>query len=338
MARERHRELVALGSSGLEVTRLGLGTAPLGGLYSEVSVEDARDTIETAWSLGLRFFDTAPLYGVGLSEQRLGNALKRHSPDEYVLATKVGRLLRPSGDPDPTQFHDGESNWRGVPDRTPVFDLTKDGVLASLEESRERLGIDRVDVVHIHDPDDAYHEALTVAFPVLEQLRRDGTIGAVGVGMNQWEMLERFANAAPFDCFLLAGRYTLLDQSALDRLLPLCVNQGISVIAGGVYNSGILADPYSDPRFNYARADIAIVQRAQAIDAVCQDAGVPLKAVAIQFPLTHPAIATVVIGARSRAEITENIRLFNLDIPPRLWHELKRRGLLRSDAPTPHGS
>lgn len=241
------REKVPLGATGVTVTRLGLGAGPLGGMFTPVDAAEANAVVDAAWHAGMRLFDTAPLYGHGRSEQRLGLALADRDRREYALSTKVGRLLRSGGPPDPRQ----QDIWKDVPTLNPIFDFTRDGVLRSLDESLTRLGLDRVDIVHIHDPDDHYHEALHGAYEALNELREDRRIGALGVGMNQAEALSRFARHARFDCFLLAGRYTLLDQSALHELLPLCEERGIAIIAGGVHNSGILADPGRQPTYDY---------------------------------------------------------------------------------------
>lgn len=323
------RERLPLGRTALSVTRFGLGTAPLAGLFEAVDEAQAIQVVERAWEAGVRFFDTAPLYGHGLAEIRVGRVLRQMPRDEFTLATKVGRLLRAGAPPEPGQV------FRGVPPVNPVFDFSYDGVMRSIEESLERLGLSRVDVLHIHDPDDQYEEALSGAYGALAKLRADGVIKAVGAGMNQSEMLARFAREGDFDCFLLAGRYTLLEQGALEELLPLCVERGIAIIAGGVYNSGILADPKPGAHYNYAAAPTTLLERAQRIRAVCERHGVPLKAAAVQFPLGHPAVATVVIGCRSVAQLDESLEMFAIDIPPALWHELKAEGLLQADAPTP---
>jgi D-threo-aldose 1-dehydrogenase len=328
-------EEVPLGGTGLTVTRVGLGTAALGGLYEVVADGAARATIDRAWALGLRFFDTAPLYGHGLSEARLGAALAGRTRSEFVLATKVGRLLRAGAPPDDSQLSGGLERWPGVPPVNPVFDFSYDGVLRSVEESLERLGLDRVDVLHIHDPDDHYEEALDGAYRALDRLRGEGTIAAVGAGMNQCELLVRFARDAEFDCFLLAGRYTLLDQSALAELLPLCLERGVAVVLGGVLNSGILADPRPGGTYDYGLAPPEVVERARRLDAVCRRHGVPLKAAALQFPLAHPAVTSVLVGARSVAELEEDLALLRLELPAELWRELRGEGLLRKDAPTP---
>lgn len=319
-----------LGPTGLRITKLGLGTAPLGGLYQPVSDAAAEATIAKAWDLGLRFFDTAPQYGNGLSERRLGRFLAGKPRDSYVLCTKVGRLLRR-----PAEATGEDAYYKGTPPERPVFDFSYDGVMRSFEESLERLGTGRVDVLHIHDPDDHYDEAVAGAYRALDKLRSEGLIAAVGAGMNQSEMLARFARAGRFDCFLLAGRYTLLEQNALADLLPLCEQQGVGIIIGGVYNSGILANPTLGAKFNYDDADPVLIERARALDAVCVSYGVPLKAAAIQFPAAHPAVASILTGARNEAEIVENEALFRHPIPPALWEELRARALIDPQAPTP---
>ena len=323
------RERVKLGRTPLEVTRFGLGTAPLAGLYEAVAEDQAVSVISHAWSKGIRHFDTAPLYGHGLAELRLGKALHDQPRSEFVLASKVGRLLRAEAPPEPGQ------SFRGTPPVNPMFDFSYDGVMRSVHESLERLRLDRIDILHIHDPDDHYDQALQGAYKALDQLRSDGVIRAVGAGMNQAEMLARFAREGNFDCFLLAGRYTLLDQVALDELLPLCVERGIAIIAGGVYNSGILADPKPGARYNYVTAPAPLLQRAQKIRSVCGRHGVPLKAAAVQFPLGHPAVSCVVVGCRSAAHLDESLEMFEMAIPPALWQELKSEGLLTENAPTP---
>jgi D-threo-aldose 1-dehydrogenase len=323
------RQRVQLGRTRLTVTRLGLGTAPLGGLFTEVADDDALGVVEAAWAAGVRFFDTAPLYGHGLAERRLGAVLRERPRDEFTLATKVGRLLRADAPPEPGQ------HFKGVPPVNPVFDFSYDGVLRSVDESLARLGLDRVDVLHIHDPDEHFEEALRGAYPALHRLRQEGVIDAVGAGMNQAGMLARFAREADFDCFLLAGRYTLLDQVGLRELLPLCQERGIAVVAGGVFNSGILADPRAGATYDYARAGAEVLTRARRVDEICRRHGVPLKAAAIQFPLGHPAITAVLVGCRSPAELADDLRMAETEVPAALWEELKVEGLLAPDVPTP---
>ncbi|MBY0274534.1 aldo/keto reductase [Candidatus Binatia bacterium] len=317
-----------LGSSGVEVTRLGFGAAPIGNLFTRVADDDARAAIDTAWDAGVRFFDTAPLYGHGLSEQRLGAALRQHDRDAYVLATKVGRLLTPTVKKDDDGFVD-------TPPVGWTYDFSHDATQRSLDASRARLGIDRVDLLHVHDPDEHADAALRGAFPALRKLREQGVIRAIGAGMNQSALLARFVREADVDCVLLAGRYTLLDQSGLDELLPLCVQRGTSVIAGGVFNSGLLADPSPGATYDYAPASAELVARARRLAGVCARHGVDLKSAALRFPLAHPAVACVLTGARSAAEVAENARLFARPIPLALWDDLRRQRLLDERAPTP---
>jgi D-threo-aldose 1-dehydrogenase len=307
----RATDRTALVAGRLEATRLGLGTAPLAGLYEPVEEAAATAAVDRAWDLGLRLVDTAPLYGSGLAEQRVGSALRSRPRSELVLSTKVGRLLRPGLPAQPI--------FRGTPPFGPVFDFSHDGVLRSLDESLTRLGLDRVDVALIHDPDDHFEEAIGGAYPALERLRSEGVVTAIGVGMNQTGLLCRFAREGDFDCFLLAGRYTLLDRSAADELLPLCLERGIRVIAGGVFNSGVLA---SGSTYDYAPAPPAVLERARRLRSICEARGIPLEAAAIQFPARHPAVASVVVGCRSADEVEHDVRLFEQELPDDLWDEL----------------
>jgi D-threo-aldose 1-dehydrogenase len=339
ICRHRHEEermdptgTTRLGRTNLHVTRLGLGTAPLGGLYDAVGDEPAIDTVRRAFDLGLRLFDTAPLYGAGLAERRLGAGLAGLDRDAYVLATKVGRVLVPRGTADDSASQDIYVEHSGL---TPVFDFSYDATLRSIDESLHRLGADRIDIAHLHDPDDHYAAALDGAYRALHELREQGVIGAVSAGMNQSAMLTDLARDGDFDCFLLAGRYSLLDQGGLADLLPVAAERGIAIIVGGVYNSGLLADPRPGATFDYAPASDELVARARRIGAVCARHGVPLAAAAIQFPLGHPAVASVVIGARSVAEIEENAAMFTHPIPSALWSELEAENLLREGVPTP---
>ena len=325
------RARVALGRTRLQLTRLGLGTAPLGGLYAEVSDADAHAVVDTAFDLGLRYFDTAPLYGHGLAERRTGGVLRSKPRGDFVLSTKVGRLLRPGA-------LSADGQFKGTPPVVPVFDFSYDATLRSVEESLARLGLDRVDMLLIHDPDQHYDAARSGAYPALERLRSEGVVSAIGVGMNQVELLARFARETDIDCLLVAGRYTLLDQVALTELLPLCQLRGIAVIAGGVFNSGILARPATGAPYNYEPAAPEIVERAMRIEAVCARFNVPVKAAALQFPLAHPAVVCVLTGCRSLAELQENIVLFELALPPALWPALQANGLLHEAAPVPSPS
>ena len=331
-----HRAIVKLGRTGLSVTALGFGATAIGGMYEEVSDAQADETVEAAWAQGIRLFDAAPQYGLGLGERRLGARLAWHPRDEYVLSTKVGRLLRADAPPNPDDYGpDGLPFDKGTPAVATVYDYSRDGVLASIEESLARLGQDRLDIVYVHDPDNYVAEALAGAFPTLIELREQGVISAVGAGMNQTAALETFARETDPDLFLLAGRYTLLEQGALSSFLPLCEQRGIAVVVGGAFNSGLLADPSPGTHYNYLPAPPPLIDRAQRLRAVCARHGVPLKAAAIQFPLAHPAVAAVLTGARRAAEVSENCALFDLPIPPDLWPELRAEGLLDEQAPVP---
>ena len=321
-----------IGATGVFVTRIGMGGAPIGGLYTAVEAATAVETIRRAHQLGIGYYDTAPLYGSGRSEMLFGDALETIPRGDYVLSTKVGRLLEPvAGQPESDQFVD-------LPSLEPTYDYSRDGVLRSIDESLARLRLDRVDVVMIHDPDDHFEQARDEAFPALYELRSQGVVGAVGAGMNQWQMLARFAREADPDCFLLAGRYTLLDQSGLEELMPLCVERGIGIVLGGPYNSGILASDLSDETtFDYLPAPREVVERARRIKDVCDRHGVPLKAAALQFGLAHPAVAATIPGARSIAEIEENLGMAGHPVPADLWGELRAEGLIHADAPAPSG-
>lgn len=337
----RHTDRTRLGDTGVEVTRLGLGLAPLGGLYRRVGDEQAYATVERAWDEGLRYFDTAPLYGSGLSERRVGRVLSGKPRAGFTLSTKVGRVLRPSADPAPAEDGSGaavdhnSTIWAEAGDTGPVWDFTADGVLRSYADSLDRLGLDRVDVLHVHDPDEHYGQAVAEALPALVRLRDQGRIGAVSVGMNQAEMLADFVRTGHLDSVLLAGRYTLLDQSGLAELLPLASERGVSVIAAGVYNSGLLADPRPGATYDYLPAPEPLLARARAIATVCARYDVPLRAAALQFPLAHPAVATVLVGVRSPEEVADAVLMFGHEIPGQLWRDLRREGLLPEEVPLP---
>ncbi len=319
-------ELRKIGRTELQVTRLGLGTAALGFLYAPISDEQASDAIERAWQCGLRLFDTAPLYGDGVAEVRLGSVLSTKPRSEFAVGTKVGFDIA-EGRRSLTDF---EYNFYLEAPR----DFTYDGVLRNLDRSLRRLKLDRVDIVHIHDADEHFAEAMNGAYRALDRLRAERTIRAVGAGMNQAEMLARFAEEGQFDCFLLAGRYTLLEQGALHSLFPICMAKRISIFIGGVYNSGILADPHAArPQYNYTPARQALVDKARRIDVICRRYGVPIKAAALQFPAAHPVVATVLCGSRSPEELEENDRMFRWPIPADLWRELKHEELIAADAP-----
>ena len=335
-------ERVPLGRTGLSVTRLGFGGASIGGLFSAVDDDEAIDTVRHAWDIGIRSFDTAPLYGYGASERRVGAALRDRPRDAFVLSTKVGRLVRdvdaigPGADID-RQALDGREDAFYVRDRPVriVFDYSGDGVRRSLEESLERLGLDRIDVALIHDPDEHWPAAIDEAWPALERLRAEGVIGALGAGMNQSAMLARFARETDMDVFLLAGRYTLLDHGALDELLPVCLERGVAGLVGGVMNSGVLADPRPGSRFDYAPASDEILERARRLGEVCARHDVPLRAAAMQFPLAHPAVVSLVAGVRTPSHLDDYPAMLARAIPVALWDELRAERLIPADAPVP---
>ncbi len=294
------------------------GAAPIAGLYAPVSAAAAARTLAAAWAAGIRAFDTAPHYGVGVSERRLGSFLAGHPRDEFTVCTKVGRLLVPAaGDVQ------GEEGFYGIPPLTRVRDYSRDGVRRSLEESLDRLGLDRVDIVLIHDPDDYMEQAAGETYPALASLRDQGVIRAVGAGMNSASALAWLAERCHLDCVLVAGRYTLLDQSAAEVLFPVCQRRGVAVLAAGVFNSGILASPVDGGTYEYAPAPAAVAARARRLHDACARHGVPLPAAALQFPLRHPAVTAAVVGARSADEITQDVSYLSTPIPDALWTELE---------------
>jgi D-threo-aldose 1-dehydrogenase len=316
-----------LGRSRVSVTELAFGGAAIAGMYTEVSEDDARAAVDAAWNGGIRTFDTAPHYGLGLSERRLGDALRGRPRDEYVISTKVGRLLEPAvlSQGGGAGAADGRDTQGGfdVPARyVRRFDFSADGVRRSLAASLDRLGLDRVDIALIHDPDDHGEQAFREAYPALERLRAEGAVGAIGVGMNQTAMLTRFVTDTDIDTVLVAGRYTLLDKSAASDLLPAAQSRGVSVIAGGVFNSGVLAAPVAGATYDYHAAPDDLIERARRLAETCARFGVPLRAAAARFPLTHPAVASVLIGVRSAAEVDDALSMRALDIPAGLWDSL----------------
>jgi D-threo-aldose 1-dehydrogenase len=323
-----------LGRTDVAVPVLGVGTGPLGNLYTEVDDDTAERTLVAAWDRGIRWFDTAPHYGLGLSERRLGRALHGRPREAYVVSTKVGRVL----DPLPNPSGDDRANGFAVP-ATHVrrWDFSADGVRRSLDESLVRLGLDRADIVLVHDPDDHVDWALREAVPALAALRDEGVVGAVGVGMNSAAPLARFVAESDIDAILLAGRYTLLEQTALDDLLPLCSTRGVSVLAGGVFNSGLLARsrPPADATYDYAPAAHHLVERARRLADVCERHGATLPQAALQFPLGHDAVRAVVVGARSPEEVEADVVLATSPVPAALWADLVREGLLDARAPLP---
>jgi D-threo-aldose 1-dehydrogenase len=319
---------VQLGRTRLEITQFGLGSAALGWLYAPVQRDTAQATVRRAHELGCNFFDTSPLYGSGLAETRLGAVLSDLPRESFVLSDKVGYAVYPD-----TPLPDETTSDKPP---QPGYDFSYDSAFRLVEGSLKRLGLERIDILLIHDPDDYIEEALRGTYRALRRMRDEGLIGAIGAGMNYGHLLVRLAREAEFDCFLLAGRYTLLDQVALHDLLPLATEQGIAIYVGGPFNSGILADPHADhPNFNYGPATAEWIDKARRLDAACQRHNVPLKAAAIQFPLGHPAVVSVLSGARSVAELDENIAMFQTPIPAALWDDLRAEGLLDAAAPTP---
>jgi len=336
----------ALPRTRLGLTQLGLGGGALGGMYDAVTEETARAAVETAYREGIRYFDAAPMYGHGRAEERLGLALSQFDRDSFVLGTKVGIVIEPQVTGPGADDHYADP-WL----LEGHFDFSYDACLRSLERSMARLRTDRVDIVYIHDPDEGdsalapedksgarhFDDVLEGAYRALSQLRDQGVIGAIGIGNNGWEILADFARAADFDVFLLAGRYTLLEQEPLDVFLPLCEERDIRVVCGGPYNSGILATGTraGTPYYNYVPADAATVARVGAIEDVCEQFGVSLRAAALQFPLGHPAVATVIPGAKSPAEVQDNVAAMSEEIPRAFWDALKDRSLVHPAAPVP---
>ena len=329
------------GRVDLNVTLMGYGAAPIGNIFRPVAEAEAAAMIHAAWSAGVRYFDTAPMYGHGLSEARLGAALRWYPRDEYVVSSKVGRVLTaaPRREIDFTPWVDG------LPFKMR-FDYSYDGAMRSIEDSLQRLGLEHIDIAFIHDCDVFTHgpqhqpgrfrEAMDGAWRALDRLRSEGVLKAIGVGVNEWQVCLEALRQRDFDCFLLAGRYTLLEQEALDEFLPLCEARGAAVVLGGGYNSGILATgAVPGAKYNYGPAPEPVLERTRRIEAVCARHGVPLKAVALQFVLAHPAIPTNIPGTRTVAQMEENLSVFRTEVPAALWDELKREGLIRQDSPVP---
>ncbi|MGW7522460.1 aldo/keto reductase [Streptomyces sp. NPDC054783] len=319
-----------LGRSAVEVTELGFGGGPLGGLFAPLDDDTATHTLAAAWSCGIRSFDTSPHYGIGHSERRTGEFLKGVPRDEFTLSTKVGRLLveqDPAGRED-LPFHVPATHRR-------VWDFSRDGVLRSVEDSLARMGVDRIDLLFLHDAEEHFEDALRDGYPALAELRSQGVVGAVGAGMYHPGMLTRLVEETDVDVVMLSGRYTLLDHSALDDLLPACTERGVSVLAASVFNSGLLATPRpaEGASFDYAPASPEILRRARAIAAVCEAHGVTLPQAAMAFPLLHPAVAGIVVGMRSPEEVRDNIAAFRSDVPGQVWSDLVAAGLLDERAP-----
>jgi D-threo-aldose 1-dehydrogenase len=312
--------------------RVGLGGAPLGNLLTEVSDAEAVATVNAAWDEGWRYFDTAPHYGLGLAEERLGAGLRDKPRDSYVLSSKVGRIIYST---DSSAADDEGFNINTT--RRRRWDFSRDGVLRSIEDSLRRIGTDRLDVVFVHDPDDHFSDAVATAFPTLIELREQGVIGAIGSGMNQSAMLTRFVQEVDIDVIMLAGRYTLIDPDGLDDVLPACLDNDVQVVAVGIFNSGLMSQPRpaAGTTFNYEPAAQALVDKANKLADLCESHGTTMPAAALAFPLFHQAVAGVAVGCRTPDEVHTNATLARTDVPTALWTDLKSAGLLREDAPTP---
>lgn len=336
------RHFDRIGNGGVTFTALGFGTAPLGNLYRAISDEEAQQALDAAWESGCRYYDTAPLYGLGLSETRLNRFLRGKRRDDYVLSTKVGRRLKAC----PPQERTGIGKFFDTPSRRELYDYSYEGVMRSFEDSLERLGADRVDILFGHDLDIANHgsqeamqarldEFMRSGYYALLALRDQGVIKAFGAGVNEWQPCQWLAERGDFDLFLLAGRYTLLEQEALETFLPLCESRGIGIVLGGPYNSGVLASgPKPGAFYNYNPAPQEVLDKVARIEAVCRQHGVRLIEAALQFPLFHPAVVSVIPGGQSVAEVKANREVLAARIPPQLWSDLKAQGLMRPDAPT----
>jgi D-threo-aldose 1-dehydrogenase len=335
------RRFLSRSGRTLDFTSIGFGTAPLGNLYRAIDNAQAARTLETAWAEDIRYYDTAPLYGLGLAETRLGAFLRERPRDEYLLSTKIGRILERCA----PEARDGIGKFFDVPSRRIVYDYSYDGVMRSFEASFERLGAERIDILLCHDIDIFTHgtpeasarrtrEFLDGGVKALVDLRSQGVVGAIGLGVNEWQVSETVARNADVDLFLLAGRYTLLEQEALDSFMPLCVKQKMGVIIGGPFNSGILATgPVPGAWFNYAPAPAEVMDRVRRIEAVCRAHGVALRDAALQFPLMHPAVVSVIPGGITPAEVSGNAASMRAAIPHALWVDLIEQRLLREDAP-----
>lgn len=342
----RTRKLLTRSGAELSFTELGFGAAPLGNLYRPMTEREARTLLETVWASGCRYFDTAPLYGLGLSETRLNGLLRPKPRKSYLISTKVGRILERCG-PKERSRQIGPGAFFETPSRRERYDYSYDGVMRSLEFSLERLGLDDIDIVYVHDVDVTTHGSQEAAHArikefmnggqrALEKLRASGAIKAIGAGVNDWEIAEKLAHIGDFDVFLLAGRYTLLEQDALTSFLPLCLEKKIGVVVGGPFNSGILATGVkTDAHYNYGPAPDEVKERVRRLQQTCKAFKVKLPEAALRFPLGHPAVVSVIPGAQRASEAKRNATMMAAKVPAGLWRALKAEKLLREDAPTP---
>ena len=321
-----------LGSTAVQISTLGFGGGPLGGLFRPVDHDTAQSALAEAWADGIRYFDTAPHYGIGQSESWFGEFLRQQPRDTFTLSTKVGRLLV---EQDPAGRMDEAFQVPATHRR--VWDFSRDGVRRSLEDSLGRIGLDRVDILYLHDVEAHFAEALGQGYRALAELRDEGLVGAIGAGMGDAGLLARLVAETDVDVVMLAGRYTLLDQSGLDEALPVCQDRGVSVVAAAVFNSGVLAQrrPVAGAMYGYDQASPSVLERANRIAEVCAAYGATLPQAAMAFPLTHPAVAGVVLGMRSAAEVRQNLAAFATGVPVQLWQELSSQGLLDERVPLP---
>lgn len=324
-----------LGGTRVEVSRLGFGGGPLGNLFTEVNDEVAAGALAQAWDSGIRYFDTAPHYGIGQSERRFGAFLRQRPRDSFTLSTKVGRLLVPQ---EPAGRTDEAFQVPATHRR--VWDFTRDGIRRSVEESLARMGLDRIDVLYLHDVESQFEAALQLGYPALAELRAEGIVAAIGAGMGDADLMTRLLKRTDLDVVMLAGRYTLLDQSGLAELLPACLERGVSVIAVAVFNSGILAQPApaAGAMYEYRSAPADVIERARQLAEVCAAHDVTLPRAALAFPLTHPAVAGIVVGIRSAEEVVANVEAFTAGVPAALWSDLLDRDLVDPRVPTSHRS
>lgn len=318
----------------VNLSPLGLGAAQLGNLYRTTSEDEAAGAVEAAWDGGIRYFDTAPHYGLGLSERRLGALLVQYPRAEYIVSTKVGRLLVDS----PETADEQDPDFVVPATHRRVWDFSRDGVRRSLEGSLERLGLDHVDVVYLHDPDEHWYQASSQAVPALVELRDEGVVRAIGVGMNQTAMLTRFVRETDIDLVMCAGRYTLLEQGALADLMPAAVERDVGVVIAGVFNSGLLARPRppEDAHYNYAPAPAELVAKTNQIADICEGHGVTLPDVALAFVRAHPAVVSTVVGARGAEQVESVLAHSRTAIPVEVWEELRNAWLIDPMAPVPH--